>query len=390
MGVLKIKDRWAIEWYDGNGQRKRKAIEKPGEKIEGGWYEAAKKAYRDTKARLDKGESPLFSTSKKTFAEIAVKYLEVYTPKWSPKEAVRVWGMLNGHLLPTFGAKPIAKVRQVDVESYLSRRREEYVKIPCRSHQAGERCGKCDKRISPTTVNKELMRLRHLLNKAIAWGEIRQNPTAGIGRFKEPPEKIAFLDSPEDRVRLLLECEAASPVLRDVVIVAMTTGARLGEILSLTWGDVDTKRRLLTLRKTKSNRVRYVPIHPDLYAVLIRLEPSPDPEARLFSSEWNGSRVSMAFKRAAKRAGLAWFRLHDCRHDFCSWLTMRGVSIRAIQKLAGHSDLRMTERYSHLAERVLVEAVQALPAMPTLPSIPGNGKDPEDTPVGEVLVGAAA
>ncbi len=62
---------WSIEWCDVNGKRKRKVIEKPREKKEGGWHEAAKRAYRDTKARLDKGETPIFTTSNKTVAEIA-------------------------------------------------------------------------------------------------------------------------------------------------------------------------------------------------------------------------------------------------------------------------------------------------------------------------------
>ncbi len=379
MGVLRIRGKWGIEWYGPDGKRKRKVI--------GGSYQEAVRAHRDTKARLDRGEPPLFATSKKTVAELAAKYLEVCTPTWSPKEAVRVRGMLEQHLLPTFGVMRIASVKRVDVESYLAKRRAEYVIQPCASHRTGERCGACEKLVSPTTINKELMRLTHLFNKAIAWGEVSRNPCQGIRRFKEPPERVAFLDTAEDRIRLLCACEAASPVLRDVAIVAMTTGARLGEILSLTWGNVDMKRRLLTLRKTKSNRVRYVPIHPDLYAVLMRLEPSPDPGARLFPSEWNGSRVSMAFKRAAKRAGLPWFRLHDCRHDFCSWLTMRGVSLRAVQKLAGHSDTRMTERYAHLAERVLVEAVQALPALPTLPV---NGSGDQDASVESASVGGPA
>lgn len=87
----------------------------------------------------------------------------------------------------------------------------------------------------------------------------------------------------------------------------------------------------------------------------------------------------MDFKRASRRADLKGFRLHDLRHDFCSWLTMRGVPPRAVQKLAGHADLRMTERYSHPSERILVEAVSALPALPTTPLGSGNGHGTDQT-----------
>ena len=63
------------------------------------------------------------------------------------------------------------------------------------------------------------------------------------------------------------------------------------------------------------------------------------------------------------------FRFHDLRHDFASWLTMGNVSMRGVQQLAGHADLRMTQRYSHLADHVLVEAVRILPALPSVPKM---------------------
>lgn len=366
MGVVKRRGKWGIEWYNENGRRKRKVIEKEGEKPEGGWYEEAKKAYRDTKARLDRGEPPLFATSKKTVAEIAATYLKVCPPTWSPKEAVRVRGMLTGHLLPFFGTKRMSSVKQIDVESYVAKRRAEHVTKPCPKHKNGERCPRCNKSTSPTTINKEVMRLRNLFNKAIAWGELHRNPCQGVKRLREPPERVAFLDG-DERSRLLAACGEFNQALQDIVTFAMFTGARLSEILTLMWGTVDLKRRIVTFRKTKSGKVRHVPIHPDLHALLLRLEPSPNPEAPVFPPEWNAARVAVAFRRVAQRAGLTGFRFHDLRHDFCSWLTMRGVPMRAVQQLAGHADLRMTERYSHLAERVLVDAVQVLPALP------GNG-----------------
>lgn len=365
MGVLKIKGRWGIEWYDQNGQRKRKTIENQGEKIEGGWFEAAKRAYRDTKARLDKGEAPLFTTSKKTLAEVAAKYWEVCRGTWSPVEADRVRSMLDQHLLPFFGAtrsardqpftggKKIGGVKQLHVEEYVARR-----------HAEGA---------APSTINKEVARLRHLFNKAIAWGEVPRNPCAGIRHLKEPPARVAYLE-PHERALLLTECAAFDAVLLAIVSVAMLTGARLSELLALTWGNVDLGRRILTFRKTKSGKVRHVPMNPDLYNVLSHLaaeRTGADSTAPLFPAEWNSRRVTTAFRRltngenckgriAVKPA----FRFHDLRHDFASWLTMNGVAIRGVQTLLGHSDLRMTERYSHLADRVLAAAVEVLPALP--------------------------
>lgn len=174
---------------------------------------------------------------------------------------------------------------------------------------------------------------------------------------------MAYLDG-DERSQLLAAAEEHSPHLRDVVIFAMLTGTRLSEILALTWGDVDLARRIVTFRKTKSGKVHHVPVNPDLYAVLMRLEPAADPATPLFPPEWNGRRVTTAFRRAAQRAGLKAFRSQDLRHDFGSWLTMRGVPLRAVQTLLDYADLRMTERYAHPAEQALPAAVQVLPPVP--------------------------
>lgn len=369
MGVLRIRGKWGYELYDENGKRVRRVIEKQdGPKPKEGWFEVAKKAHRNACAARDKGEPLPFTTSRKTFREIAKKYFEVCTPTWTPAEVIRVRGMLDNHMLPFFGAKSIGKVKQLDLETYVAQRLAEFVKQPCKIHQQGERCSTCDRRTSPTTANKEIARLHHLFAKAIQWGELHKNPCQGVKKFREPGERVAFLE-PDQRARLLAVCEEFSPVLCAVVIVAMLSGGRLSEILSLRWENVDLRRRILTFRKTKSGKVRHIPINADLLAVLRRLEPAADPASPVFSTEWNRGRISVAFSRCAKRANLKGFRLHDCRHDFCSWLTMRGVPMRAVQQLAGHADMRMTQRYSHLAEKVLVEAVQVLPALPSVPNM---------------------
>ncbi len=104
-------------------------------------------------------------------------------------------------------------------------------------------------------------------------------------------------------------------------------------------------------------------INPDLWGVLNRLEPAGNPDTPVFPRGWTRGRVSMAFRRIAHRAELRGFRFHDLRHDFASWLTMNGVAIQGVQTLLGHADLRMTERYSYLADRVLAAAVEAPPPL---------------------------
>lgn len=358
MGVLKIRGKWAIEWYGPDGKRRRKVGDHPGS-FENS-YEAAKRAYRDTRARLDRGDPPLFSASTKTVKEIAKKYLEVCGGTWAGEEAARRRIVFEAHLLPHFGRMKIGQVRRLHVEEYVAQRQRE----PARHRGTPPKEGRPVKLTAPATINKEVAILRHLLNKAIAWGEIARNPCQGVKRLKEPPEKVAYLDG-DERGQLLDAAGAFSPTLQAIVTFAMLTGARLSEVLALTWGNVDLARRILTFRKTKSGRVRHVLIHADLARLLlIELGGPGDPAAPLFPPEWNSKRVSTAFRRLARKAGLNGFRFHDLRHDFGSWLSMRGVPIRAVQTLLGHRDLRMTERYTHLAERTLAAAIELLPALP--------------------------
>jgi integrase len=349
MGVIKIKGRWAIEFYDATGKRKRKVVEKAGETPEKGWYEVTKKQYRAAKAAIDKGEPLPFAVSKKTFAQMAEKYWETCNGTWAPREAERVRGMLDHQFMQFFGKMKVAKIRRVHMDEYVALRQRDGT--------------------APGGINKERARLHHLFAKCIEWGELTRNPCQGMKKLREPPPIVAYLE-PEERQRILDACMAKSPVLHDVVAFAMLSGGRLSEILNLHWGNVDLRRRIISFRKTKSGKVRHVPINPDLYALLMRLEPAADPTAPVFPPEWGRHPVSQTFWRivtkGTKRApGIKpGFRFHDLRHDFASWLTMSGVNLRGVQMLLGHSDSRMTERYSHLADSVLAAAVNLLPALP--------------------------
>jgi len=124
-----------------------------------------------------------------------------------------------------------------------------------------------EKAISPATVNKEVALLKAMLTKAITWGHLEVNPLRGVKKLQEPDGRLRYLDADEIE-RLLAACP---PHLHAIVVCALHTGMRRGEILSLTWDRVDMKQRFIHLTKTKTRKARSIPINDPLLEALRHL-----------------------------------------------------------------------------------------------------------------------
>lgn len=219
------------------------------------------------------------------------------------------------------------------------------------------------------------MRLKHLLNRAVAWSYLKDSPARAVRRAKEAPGRVRYLTA-EECEQLLngADVEIAakdgrkwtahqcpSPVLRLYILAALQTGARRGELLNLRWADVDLKARRLTFRVTKNGEARTVPMTDTLREALLALPRPLDTEAHVFP-EREPQVLTRRFARLAGRLGLKNLRFHDLRHDAASTLTMAGVPQRTVMAILGHRDPRMTMRYQHVSPDHLREAVQALDA----------------------------
>ncbi|MFQ5519989.1 MAG: tyrosine-type recombinase/integrase [Candidatus Methylomirabilia bacterium] len=209
--------------------------------------------------------------------------------------------------------------------------------------------------VKPSTVNHELATLRHLYTMAIKWSYVTRNPVKAVKPLKEPPGRVRYL-APEEREALLAVCDGD---LFPVVLILLNTGLRRGELLALTWVDIDLRQRLLTVRNSKTHRSRRVPLNDTCLSVLRSLPRRLTPQAKVFP-RWTPEALTMAFRRAVKRAGIKDLRLHDLRHDVASQLAMRNVSLRTIQELLGHADPRMSAKYSHLSQAALSDALKLL------------------------------
>lgn len=236
-------------------------------------------------------------------------------------------------LLEFFGDAYVHDVTPQRLEQYKAHRRQ--------TVYAG-------RQISGSRINRELAVLKAAFNRGIQWGLIVDNPVRRVKFFSEKDRARTRFLSAEEKKRLL---PLLSPEVAAVVICALKTGMRQGEILGLKWSEVNLDTNLITLRKTKAKTIRHIPIHPELQGILKGL---PKLGEYVFC-ERDGGRYSRnghlrsEFDNAVAASGLRDFHFHDLRHTFASELVMKGVDIKTIAELLGHSTTRMTERYSHLS-----------------------------------------
>lgn len=252
--------------------------------------------------------------------------------------------------------------------------------------------------IKPATVNRDLASLRGALTKAREWGAMTANPLAMVkaSRVDSSPHVRFLSDDEELRLRAALVArDAARRAARDsanewrrargydllptlgiysdhltpVVLVAVSTGLRRGELLALKWADVDLLGALLTVRgeHTKNARTRHVPLNSDVAAVLKTwraIHPKADGSALVFPGEGGerlgGLKTAWQAVLDAAKPKISDFRFHDLRHTFASKLVQAGVDLNTVRELLGHADLKMTLRYAHLAPEHRAAAVAKL------------------------------
>jgi integrase len=270
------------------------------------------------------------------FKECGEKYLAFSRANKARSSYERDGVSVRVHLPPAFKDRYLHELTRELIERYKAQRLQ---------------------RVSKSRVNRELMCLRHMLNKAIEWGYLTSSPMKGIRLLKEPPERVRYLD-PKEALKLLGACAAH---LKPIIVCALHTGMRRGEILNLKWENVDLENRMILLERTKSNRRRMIPLSGVLCSVLKRL---PRRGEYVFTNEQGDKygTVNKSFTAACRRAGIKNFRFHDLRHTFASHLTMSGCNMRTVQQLLGHATIRTTMKYSHLSKEHLEEAVNVIGA----------------------------
>ena len=216
-------------------------------------------------------------------------------------------------------------------------------------------------KVGPATINREMATLKHALSKAVEWKLLRKTAReelTAIKKYQEPDGRLRYLSGQAEADRLLQACVDS---LRTIVLTALHTGMRKGELLGLTWDVVDMTHGFIRLKQTKNGKARALPFNETLWSLFSGLRTRQD-VLWVFhdaaGNRWND--IRHPFDAACDSAGLTDFHFHDLRHTFASWLMMRGVPLATVSNLLGHTSPTMTLRYAHLSPKHLTSAVRVL------------------------------
>lgn len=211
------------------------------------------------------------------------------------------------------------------------------------------------------TINRYFAALSHVFTVARAqWSWVQHSPLSDVVRMAEPRGRVRFLTT-EQMAALLEACRAEKKkVLHDIVYLALATGARKDELLSIRPSQVQLEQGRMILDETKNNERRSLSLSFDARRIVERrMECLKRGQVYLLPGKTRSqkARIDVEFRRACRRAGIEDFHFHDLRHTFASQLAMNGASLAEIAEALGHKTLNMVKRYAHLSESHTSEVV---------------------------------
>lgn len=339
-GVFKKRGNFWIDYYAA-GRRHREKV--------GPSRTLAKKALRKRQVEIAEGKFLDVKREERIpFKDFAQEYLEKYSKpnkrSWASTDVIYI-----KHFTAFFGTKTLHEITPHDIERYKSLRLGSVNATPKLKNP---------RKISHSTVNREMSWLRGLFNRAIDWGKVEHNPLKKVKFFKENNQRVRYLEK-EDITKLLTHCDDR---LRAVVIVAINTGMRKAEIQNLKWGDVNFSQDIIRVPFSKNGEMRYIQTNEAVKTTLICVKKHPGSQYVFCGEDGKPYDFRKSFETALKNSGILNFRFHDLRHTFASHLVMSGVDLNTVRELLGHKTLDMTLRYSHLSPDHKARAVRVLDA----------------------------
>jgi integrase len=309
-------------------------------------FEKARKAAEQARSQVVLGKDPAGDKRVKRKVPTLSYFVQFhYLPHI--KQNKRNWktdlSMLKTHILPKFGTQHLDKISTQSVSDF---------------HH-----GLVSKGLAKGTANRGLVLLKHMFNVALKWNTpgVTENPAKGVKLFEANNARERYLTS-EETQRLLVAVEKSKNTqLKYIVPLLLLLGCRKRELLDARWEEFDLDRRIWRIPMSKSGKSRHVPLSKAALEIIQKLPrfdccpyliPNPDtlkPHVQIHKA-WDNARIA---------AGLPDVRMHDLRHSMASNMVNSGRSIYEVAKVLGHSQLKTTQRYAHLSQETLLEAVDA-------------------------------
>ena len=309
-------------------------------------FEKARQAAERLRSRVVLGEDPSGERKTKrtipTLAEFArdryMPFVKGYKRSWDADDSY-----LRNHVLPKFGSSHLDEISQQSViELHHGMRASGY---------------------APATANRIVILLRYMFNLGKKWkiAGTENNPASGVQLLEVNNARERFLTAEETQRLVGVLQDSENTQLKFIIPLLLLLGCRKRELLDSQWNDFDIERRSWRIPQTKSGKARHVPLSGSVLQVLAQLPRwegcpyvVPNPKTRKpyvsFFIAWDSAR---------KKAGLPDVRIHDLRHSFASFLINGGQSIYTVMKLLGHTQMKTTQRYSHLSPQTLLDATDA-------------------------------
>ena len=330
--MSRLYKRGNVYWFDFqiNGTRYRKSTGKTKRRDAENVFHAEREK---AKAGESSGVQEVKTYKLVDLAEEYLKWAERQRSYKDKKRCIR-------QLIEVFGNHEVRDLNTREIEQWQSRRLK-YNK--------------------PSTVNRLLATLKHMVNKGTQWGMASDSVLKQVRNVKLLPEnnrRLRFLSIEE--CQRLIEC--CHKDLHPIVVVALNTGMRRGEIFNLTWTQIDLRHGFILLDTSKNGERREIPINTTLEYLFKEMQQRSVKSEYVFAGKTGKplTDIKKGFHTALRRAGIHDFRFHDLRHTFASQLVMAGIDITSVKELLGHKSLTMTMRYSHLSPGHKRKAVHVL------------------------------
>jgi integrase len=288
---------------------------------------------RDLEAEADRNGwvADTRAAEKTTLGELLTRYANQVTP--TKRGAVSEKARINSIVRCPIAHRTLSKLTSSDVATYRDER------LKC---------------VASATVVRELSTVSHTIDIATReWGLwLPRNPVKLVRRPAVPRGRTRRLQNDEEQRLLDASDRGRTPLLRPLIILAIETAMRRGELLDLRWEHVDLKLRVAHLPLTKNGDSRDIPLSRRAFQTLEQLRADGVKHERVFPM--TGNSVRLAFEHLRVRAGMSDFRFHDLRHEAISRLFETGLNIAEVASISGHREFKMLLRYTHLRAADLV------------------------------------